>query len=175
MQTLNLRELIIRYAILIFLGVCISVFYTVFFPLTFYPVTWILDIFYTLSAFHNTLFFGTVTIEIIRACIAPSAYYLFVLLNLATPNISVKKRVILLLISFAAFLLLNILRIVLLAVLAINHSSWFSAAHLFFWYALSIVFVVGIWFALIKKYHIQNIPFYSDLKTLSTQARKNAR
>ena len=37
-----------------------------------------------------------------------------------------------------------------------------------FWYLISIVFVIGIWFAEIRIFRIKKIPFYSDLRDLFT-------
>ena len=68
--------------------------------------------------------------------------------------------------SFILFLIINILRIFFLSLLFISGSSWFDFTHELFWYLVSIVFVVGIWFTEVKLFKIKEIPFYSDLKLL---------
>ena len=172
----NLYDLLIRYLILIILGVFIGVFYKGFAPLTIYPVYFILNLFYPVYLLSNILMVNSTIIEIISACIASSAYYLFIILNLSTPDIETKKRIKMLLIAFLSFLILNILRIVFLSMLYVSGSSLFDFTHELFWYVISVVFVVGIWFAQVKYYKIKTIPFYSDLKliyNLSLFKRKN--
>ena len=68
--------------------------------------------------------------------------------------------------AFAALLVMNILRIVLLIFLFIYGFAYFDAAHKFFWYFMSTLFVVVIWFAEVRMFKIKEIPFYSDLKFL---------
>tara|TARA_Y100000034_G_C6714689_1_gene315863 strand:- start:303 stop:536 length:234 start_codon:yes stop_codon:yes gene_type:complete len=65
--------------------------------------------------------------------------------------------------AFAAFFILNTLRIFLLGVLFVSGSVFFDATHKLFWYIISTIFVVGIWFAEVKIFRIKEIPFYSDL------------
>ncbi len=66
--------------------------------------------------------------------------------------------------AFASLLILNILRIFFLSLMVINDSVWFWITHMFFWYVLSTVFVLGIWFLEVKLFKIKQTPFYSDLK-----------
>jgi exosortase/archaeosortase family protein len=110
-------------------------------------------------SFPNNLF-----IEIIEACVAGSAYYLLLILNLSTPSIKFPKRFKLILISFASLLIVNIIRIVFLSAVFVTGASWFDIAHKVFWYVGSIIFVLVIWFLEVKYYKIKSIPFYSDLK-----------
>ena len=114
----------------------------------------------------NIVLVGELPIELINSCIAGSAYYLLLILNLSTPKIKLKKRIKIMLLSFASLLIINILRIFLLGFLAISGFSYFDLAHKLFWYLLSIVFVTGIWFAQVKYFKIKQIPFYSDMKFL---------
>ena len=44
--------------------------------------------------------------------------------------------------------------------------SFFDITHKVFWYFISTIFVVGIWFIEIKIFKIKEIPFYSDLNLL---------
>jgi len=107
-----------------------------------------------------------IPIEFIDACIAGSAYYLLLILNLSTPGIALKKRAKLILISFGALLALNILRIFILILIFMFGYAFFDITHLLFWYFLSIIFVVIVWFAEVKYFKIKEVPFYSDMRFL---------
>ena len=71
-----------------------------------------------------------------------------------------------LLFSFSSLLILNILRIVGLSLLYVEHSSSFDIIHKLIWYAGSTIFVIGIWFLELKLFRVSQIPFYEDLKFL---------
>jgi exosortase/archaeosortase family protein len=159
-------NIFIRYFILILVAIPnLWLFYKIFTPLTLYPTYFILSLFFDVSlkgiimSFPNNLF-----IEIIEACVAGSAYYLLLILNLSTPSIKFPKRFKLILISFASLLIVNIIRIVFLSAVFVTGASWFDIAHKVFWYVGSIIFVLVIWFLEVKYYKIKSIPFYSDLK-----------
>ena len=161
-------NLIIRYALLLgFSVIGLKLIYFLFKPLTKYPVYWLLDIFYDVSLSNSMIFIsGLNFIEIAGACIAGSAYLLFLILNLSTPNINTLKRLKLLGVAIGSFLILNIIRIFILGLLIVNNSPSFDFVHNFFWYFLSIVFVIGIWFFEVKRFNIKQIPFYSDIMFL---------
>ena len=164
----NVVEFIIRYILLIFLGIGnLFIIYYLFTPLTVYPVHWILNLFYKaiFNPFSRTIFIGNYQIELINACIAGAAYYLLLILNLSTKMAS-KQRVYSLIYSILALLALNIARIVILSVLLVNDFLFFDFTHKLFWYALSIVFVIAIWFSSVYFFKIKNIPVYSDLRNL---------
>ena len=164
----DFSNILVRYFILILVALPgLWIFYFIFTPLTVYPVYFILGLFFKvtlLSKIH--LLVNNVPIELIPACIAGFAYYLLLVFNLSTPKIKLKKRVYAILFSFVAFLILNILRIFILSSLAVTDFSYFNATHTIFWYGLSTIIVVGIWFAEVKIYKIKKIPFYSDIKFL---------
>lgn len=160
-------SIVIRYAILIIVAIPnFWLFYFVFTPLTVYPVYFLLNLFFDSSLMNNVILVGECPVEIIRACIAGSAYYLLLILNLSTPNIKFPKRIKIILLAFASFLIINILRIFVLSIIFLEKSSWFDITHKLFWYLGSIVFVIGIWFAEVKLFKIKEIPFYSDIKFL---------
>jgi len=168
-------EIFARYLILVLVAFqSLWIFYFVFTPLTVYPVSFLLNIFFDASLLTNTIILinQTLPIEIIEACVAGSAYYFLLILNLTTPNIKIKKRINMILFSFAAFLVINIIRIFFLSILAISGSSFFNITHILFWYALSTLFVVGIWFTQVKLFRIKHIPIYSDIKMLYTSTKK---
>ena len=162
-------NIIVRYLILVLIALPgLVIFYFIFTPLTVYPVHFLLGLFFDavlLSKIH--ILVNNIPIELIPACIAGSAYYLLLVLNLSTPKIKLKKRIYAILFSFAAFLIINILRIFFLSIIAISGSEpLFDITHKLFWYLASTVFVVGIWFAEVKIFKIKEIPFYSDIKFL---------
>jgi exosortase/archaeosortase family protein len=158
----------IRYLILILVAFPgLILFYKIFSPLTIYPSYWLLGLFFDTSIYSNIILLdNSFVVEIIPACVMGSAYYLLLVLNLSVPNIKLKKRIIMLLTAFTSLLIVNILRIVLLGSLYNLGSIWGDPLHTFFWYFLSIAFVIGIWFAQVKIFKVKDIPFYTDLKFL---------
>tara|TARA_Y100000296_G_C5175324_1_gene259736 strand:- start:1659 stop:2192 length:534 start_codon:yes stop_codon:yes gene_type:complete len=160
-------DIFIRYIILILVALPnLWIFYLIFTTLTIYPVYFLLNLFFNTSLLGNTIIFNNLAIELIRACIAGSAYYFLLVLNLSIPKIKVSKRIKMIIFAFSSLLIINILRIVLLSFVAYSGNSYFDITHELFWYLMSIVFVVGIWFAEVKIFKIKEIPFYSDLKFL---------
>lgn len=172
-KTKSVQDILVRYAVLIALAFPnLWIFYFVFSSLTIYPVYFLLNIFFDSTLIDSIIIANGAAIELIPACIAGSAYYLLTILNLSTSNIKIKKRIKILAIAFASFLVFNILRIFLLSVMSIKSSPLFDVTHLFFWYVVSIVLVVAIWFAEVKIFKIKEIPIYSDIKFLYLNSRK---
>ncbi|MEN7981891.1 MAG: pacearchaeosortase [Nanoarchaeota archaeon] len=167
MQQKYFLNLTLRYLILVLIALPnLYLFYLIFIPLTVYPVYFILNLFFGATLTGTTILFKDLSIEIIKSCVAGSAYYLLVILNLATPKIKLNKRIKMIIISFVAFLFLNIFRIIILSFLALSNFSFFDITHQLSWYILSILLVVGIWFAEVKIFKIKSIPFYTDMKLL---------
>jgi exosortase/archaeosortase family protein len=165
MKKINILDISLRYLILVLVALPnLYLFYLIFTPLTVYPVYFILNLFFGATLTGTTVLVKTIPIEIIKSCVAGSAYYLLFILNLATPNIKLNKRIKIILISFTAFLILNLIRIIILSLLILSNSSFFDITHKISWYLLSILFVVGIWFSVVKFFNIKQIPFYSDIK-----------
>ena len=154
-----------RYLILILIGIPnLWLFYLIFTPLTIYPVFFLLSLFFNATLNNNIIILKNfLPIEIIPACVAGSAYYLLLILNLAIP-MKINKRLKMLLFSLLSLLIINILRIFLLSILFVSGTSLFDITHELFWYFGSLVFVVGIWFVGVKIFKIKEIPFYSDLQ-----------
>ena len=169
---MNLRSLILRYSLMIILAVFMNIFYVIFAPLTVYPVYFLMSLFYHVLLAGTTLTVNGINIGIIDACIAGSAFYLLFILNFSTPKIKLKKRFLILLMDYALFLVLNIMRIFILSLLLINNSALFYPTHLVFWYAISIVLVVAVWLFTVKMFKIKEIPFFSDIILLWNKARK---
>ncbi len=169
----NLVSLGVRYLLLLLAPIYnLYFFYLILTPLTIYPVFFLLNLFFQTSLLGTTIFVKDLglTLEIVNSCIAGSAYYLLLILNLSVPNIKIKKRVLLIGYSFSALLLINIIRIVSLALLFSN--TFFGITHQLTWYFFSTFFVVLIWFSEVKFFKIKEIPIYSDVKFLLRKIKK---
>ena len=163
----KILDIFIRYAILIIVAIPnLYIFYFLFKPLTIYLSYFLLDIFFNTNLSGNVILIKNFPIVIINACVAGSAYYLLLILNLTTPKIKTKKRIKMIFFCFGIFLLINVLRIFFLSILALSESSLFDITHKIFWYLGSVVFVIGIWFLAVKIFKIKNVPIYSDLTFL---------
>ena len=51
------------------------------------------------------------------------------------------------------------------------NSPYFDFTHLLFWYLLSTIFVVAIWFLIVKIYKIKEIPIYSDVMLIYSEIK----
>jgi exosortase/archaeosortase family protein len=167
MRNKDFLNVAIRYLLLVLVAIPnLYLFYTIFTPLTIYPVYFLLKIFFNVSLNFNTLSINNFLIHIIPACIAGSAYYLLLILNLSIPKIDLKKRLKIIGFAFLSLLILNIIRIFILISISLYNLELFNITHKIFWYLVSIIFVVGIWFIEVKIFRIKEIPFYSDMKNL---------
>ena len=171
----EILDIIIRYSLIIILAIPnLFLFYFIFTPLTVYPVYWVLGIFSDASLLGNNIILTNgIPIELIKACIAGSAYYLLLILNLSIPKIEIKKRIKILMLSFSTLLTFNIIRILVLVLIYFQGLAFFDITHKFFWYFMSTVFVVGIWFFQIRYFKIKEVPVYSDIKLLIKEIKKN--
>lgn len=161
-------ETFLRYVIILLSSINgFWLFYFIFTPLTIYPVYWILNIFFNASLLGEIVLLNNIVpIELVPACIAGSAYFLLLALNLSTRDIKIKKRLSMIGVSFLSLWVVNIIRIFSFAMIFMAGYFFFDAAHKLFWYGLSTIFVVVIWFVVVKKFNIKTIPFYSDVKYL---------
>ncbi len=167
-------NIIFRYLILILLALPgFYIFYVIFTPLTVYSVYFIIKIIYNSNVTllkDNVIFLQKVLINIIPACIAGSAYYLLLILNLSTP-MQIKKRVKSLSFLIISFLILNIARITIFAILFAVGFKYFDLAHKFVWYFGSIALVLILWFVNIRIFKIKDIPVFTDMKKLFKDAK----
>ncbi len=163
--------ILVRYIILLGLMFTLSLVYKIFLPLTLYPVAYLLKLFYQVTIIKDIIVVELTPIQIVSACVAGSAYLLLLILNLSVRMKQI-KRIYTILLSFLILLILNILRIFLLSVLLVNQFQFFDFTHKLFWYALSTIFVIGIWFLMVKLFSIKEIPVYTDLKFLSKHIRR---
>ena len=169
-------SLIIRYLLILLIALPnLYIFYAIFTPLTIYPLYFILKIFFDVSLSEATILLNGFQIQIIKACIAGSAYYLLFALNLSTPNINIKQRIKMLCFSFLSLLVLNVIRIFSMILLLFYGASFFDATHKFFWYFVSTMLVVLIWFAGVRFFKIRQIPVYSDFNYLYKFSKNNSK
>ena len=161
-------NLSLRYTFLILIAIPnLWIFYAILTPLTVYPVYALLNLFFNAVVIGNIIVINeNIALEIIRACVAGSAYYLLLVLNLSIPSVKLNKRVKMVLFSFGLLLAINIIRIFSLSLIFLEGFSFFVLTHKVFWYLLSTIFIVGIWFIEVKYFKIKEIPFYSDLRFL---------
>ncbi len=171
MENKEAVDLGIRYLVLVLFGAGLGVFYFLFTPLTVWPVYGVLNLVDSgVRLFEGSvIFFSGNYIEIIGACVAGAAYYLLLILNLATP-MDYLKRAESLLFLFGSFLLLNIFRIVLFSLLFVSGFQFFDLAHKLIWYFGSTILVVVIWFVNVWLFDIREIPVYSDVMELFRDA-----
>ncbi len=143
----------------------LALFYLMFTPLTIYPSYLLINILFPATLQGNAIITQSGTIALIDSCIAGSAYYLLLMLNLFTP-MGLKKRISGILFSFGSFLVVNIIRIVIFSLLFFSGFPYFNPIHLIFWYSVSTLLVVGIWIAEVSLLKIKEIPLFSDIKIL---------
>jgi len=165
--------ILIRYIVILGFVFSLPIIYKILTPLTVYPVGRLLDLVYqqVIISGNSILINNNILVELIPACIAGSAYVLLLILNLSTP-MRLKKRIYSIVFSFISLLIINILRIVILSIMYYNGNSYFDITHKLFWYGLSIIFVIGIWFLTVKLFSIKDVPVYTDVKYLMKGIKK---
>ena len=159
-----------RYILLLLLGAFnLWIIYAIFTPLTVYSVFGFLKSIdsNTSLLIGNVVAFRGVDAQLLPSCIAGSAYYLLLILNLTTP-MKLTKRLGNISFLMFIFLLFNILRILIFIGLAANGSPYFDQAHQFVWNFGSTIMVVAVWFFSAYIFKIESIPIYSDIKNLFT-------
>lgn len=179
MERTDVFSLVSRYGLLLVIGLANlflrdnGLFYTIFTPLTIGPVFYFLNNIYNgITIFGtDTVFIGGYYATIIPACIAGSAYYLLLILNMATP-MSLKKRLLCLVYVFTLFLILNIARITLFGTLLSKGYQYFDITHLAVWYFGSTILVAFIWFSAIFLFKIKEAPVFTDVQTIMSDMRR---
>lgn len=161
-----------RYIILLLIAIfLLDYFYQVLLPLTIYPSSFLISIFYHTSVQGSTIIINNIPqIELIEACIASSAYFLLILLSLSVP-MKARTRTKSIIFSLVVFLLINIIRIFAFSVLYMNNFKYFDLAHLFVWYFLSGVIVFLVWILTIKVFKITETPCYTDVKFIISKIK----
>ena len=169
---IDAREIIVRYDFLLILSLFQStVLYELFTPLTLYPVLWIVKLFVSARILPLTATIETSSIifSLVPACIAGSAYYLLMVLNLTTP-MSLQQRWKSLLFIIGLFFSFNVFRIIFFVFLFSSGVSFAEPLHLVVWYCASIFLVVAIWFANVALFKIDSLPVIEDILELWSAA-----
>lgn len=149
------------------------IFYFLLTPATLQATAFLLKFFYPVKVYGNAMLLkNEIIISMVKACVAASAYYLFLILNLTTAGIKFSKRILIFLFDISLFFVLNIARIAILAIMQLNNLAFFDITHKIFWYGISTAYVVLIWLATIKIFKIRAVPVYSDVRFLLNEVRK---
>jgi exosortase/archaeosortase family protein len=167
-ENLDILWLIFRYFCLFILALLLyfsKILYPFLLNFTIYPANWLINLFHTSIVISDRIIVSDLIIEIIPACVAVSAYFLFLILNLSTP-MTKKQRIYSLLFLFLSFLVINILRIFIFSLLFINNYVYFDVLHKSSWYFINVLIVVGLWFLTTHLFKIRNIPIYTDFERL---------
>ena len=164
-QSKRIIGLFVRYCLLLLAGIGnLYIFYKILTPITVQSAGTILSLFTRTIMVDNLILTKGVIIEIVPACVAGAAFYLLFLLIFSTAEVKPKKRVLALVTAMVILFFLNILRITFLTLIV--NKVYFSATHWMLWHLASTIFVVAIWFFIVKIYKISSIPIYSDIKYL---------
>ncbi|MCR4284479.1 MAG: pacearchaeosortase [archaeon] len=162
-QSKKIISVFARYVFILLMGLGnLYIFYKLLTPLTVNTVAFVLSFFKDVTVSGTFIVINRLTIVVVPACVAGAAFYLMFILVFSTAKIDPKKRVLMLVISFVVFFLLNVGRILILIVLI--DKPYFNEVHWIFWNLISTLFVVGIWVGMVYLYKIKSIPVYSDLK-----------
>ena len=125
-----------------------------------------------LSAFNPVLINNILTIhginfEFVDACIASLAYSLIFVLVMLTKDMSLMKRILVVISGWVLIFIMNVSRIVILATVAVTKGlDLFHTLDLIIWFVLSGVFVALVWITLVWFYDVRSIPVYDDIKEL---------
>lgn len=166
-QSKKILGIFARYFTIILIGTGnLYIIYKLLTPLTIFTLNTILSIFTKTILIDNIICLNEISIEIIPACVAGAAFYLLFMLILSTANIKPKIRIKALFTAFIIFFILNISRILIL--IPMINTSHFETIHWIFWHMISTIFVVAVWFVVVKIHKIKSIPIYSDLKYIKS-------
>jgi exosortase/archaeosortase family protein len=166
-QSKKIIGLFARYISLILIGLGnLYVIYAILIPLTINTLNIILSFFTSPIIINNIIHLKTISIEIVPACVAGSAFYLILILILSTADIKPETRTKAIITAIVTLFILNIIRILIL--IPIADTAYFETAHWVFWHIISTIFVIAVWFSVIKIHKIRSIPVYSDIKYIKS-------
>lgn len=151
-----ITDIAARYAVLLLASLnSLWIFYFLLTPLTLQASAFLLRFLYPVSIYSNAMLLNNeIIVSMVRACIAGSAYYLFLILNLTTAKIRFGRRIAIFLFDTLLFFILNIVRIAILAAMQAKNLAFFDLTHKIFWYGISTVYVVLIWLLTISIFRI---------------------
>jgi len=123
---------------------------------------------------HAIDLFNEYTLNIVKYCVTASAYYLYTLLVILVYDVSIWKRIKLMLLGYMAIFTMNIARILILIVILVEKGPEnFQLAHDFMGTILSIFYVIIIWILFSIALGIKNIPIITDFKILIGEIMNN--
>jgi hypothetical protein len=168
----KILDIYFRYFLIFIFGLFdLKIFYIIFTPVTTFLVKNILSLFGDLSLFSQTFSYNNFQFVLSGPCIAGAAYYLLFILIMSCYGIKLKERLFMILSGFSMLLFFNVFRIIILA--NIYWNIYFNFLHLFFWYFMSVFFVVSIWFFICKIFKIKFFPIFSDFSYVKNKYIKN--
>ena len=166
-QSKKILGLLIRYFTILLIGIGnLYIVYKLLTPLTIHTLNAVLSLFTATTAIDNIIHLSRTHIEIVPACVAGAAFYLLLILILSTADIKPETRIKAILTAFVMFFVLNIVRILIL--IPMINTSYFETIHWIFWHLVSTIFVVAVWFSVVKIHKIKSIPVYSDAKYIKS-------
>ena len=168
----KILSIFLRYLILLIIAFNLNLIYKILTPLTINSVSFLLKLVYpVIVSGIRILINQTTIIDIVPACIAGSAYLLLLILNLSI-SLKTKQRIYSIILSLALLLAFNTLRIFIFSILLVNDFKFFELTHKIFWYGISVILVIGIWFLIVKLFKIKQIPIVSDVKYILKNTSK---
>jgi exosortase/archaeosortase family protein len=166
-QSKKLIGIFARYLFILLLGAGnLYIFYSILTPLTVYSVSQTISLFTEVITEGIFIHLNDFSVELVRGCVAGSAFFLMFILVFSTADIKPQKRFYALITALAMLFVLNFLRIILLVLIYSPTNVYFDAIHWVLWHLISVCFVVGIWFLVVKIYKIKSVPVHSDIKFL---------
>ena len=162
------KKMFLRYSFLIITGFLIGYLYDIFRPLTLYPVYYGFKILgYNPLILNGNIHIGYQELVFVNACIAASAYYLFLVLVLSTKGLTFEEILKIYGIGVISILFVNILRIIGMGIILIRfEENLFETWHMILWRFVATFFIAFLWIYLSRKFLINNIPFYTDFEYL---------
>ena len=162
-ESRKILGMLVRYFSIVLLGLGnLYVIYKLLTPLTIGVLSFILSIFTDVITNGNFFLLDSLTIEIVPACVAGSAFYLLLILILSSADIKPGIRTKAIMTSFVMLFALNVTRILIL--IPLSGTLYFETIHWVFWHLVSTVFVVAVWLGVVRMYGVKSVPIYSDLK-----------
>jgi exosortase/archaeosortase family protein len=159
------KQLFIRFLIAIIITLIYPLFYVVLTPITQYLSYFFLNFFYDISIIGTSLGINSIGFKFVEACVAGAAYYLLFILIIGTKDLDWKKGLKMFFSGSLMILALNVIRIIILIILALEvGKNYFDAVHMIFWNFVSGIYIALVWIVLVKKFKVKKIPFYSDIK-----------
>ncbi|MBT3690681.1 pacearchaeosortase [Candidatus Woesearchaeota archaeon] len=158
-------QLIMRFLIILIVTFGYSAFYVSLAPITIYLSYFLLNLFYDAVLIRNSIGVEDMGFRFIEACVAPAAYYLLFVLVIGLKDLEWKKGLKMFLLGCLLILGMNLLRIIILVILNVEFgTNYFDLVHLILWNFVSGIYIAIVWIFLVKKFKVDKIPYYSDLK-----------